>query len=118
MLTLANLANAFFSLLVVICLILISAYLLRAWQNYRMRLAEQGGDKKPGFLQQFAPAGAARLEILETRALDFRRKLVLIRRDNVQHLLLCGDGRDIVIETGIPDDSDRTRPEAPEPNVE
>lgn len=44
----------------------------------------------------------ARLEVIETRALDTRRRLVLVRRDGVGHLLLLGAGADLLIETGIP----------------
>jgi flagellar protein FliO/FliZ len=42
-----------------------------------------------------------RLEIVEMTALDVRRKLVLVRRDNVEHLILLGLQRDVVVETGI-----------------
>lgn len=46
-----------------------------------------------------AKAGEGRLEILETRYLDARRRLVLIRRDQQQHLLLLADGRETIIES-------------------
>lgn len=44
----------------------------------------------------------ARLAVVEVRPLDGRRRLVLVRRDEVEHLLLLGPERDTVIETGIP----------------
>lgn len=44
----------------------------------------------------------ARLAIVEVRSLDPRRRLVLVRRDDVEHLLLLGSPGDLVIETGIP----------------
>jgi len=44
---------------------------------------------------------AGRIHILETRYIDPKRKLVLIRRDQMEHLLLCADGRETVIESGI-----------------
>src|SRR5919199_2497447 len=42
-----------------------------------------------------------RLGVLEAAAVDTRRRLVLVRRDNVEHLLLIGGPSDIVIESGI-----------------
>ena len=42
-----------------------------------------------------------RLEIVEITPLDVRRKLVLVRRDDVEHLVLLGLQRDVVVETGI-----------------
>ncbi len=42
-----------------------------------------------------------RLAILETLPLDSRRRLVLIRRDGKQHLLLIGGQTDMMIEQGI-----------------
>jgi len=42
-----------------------------------------------------------RLGVVESIALDNRRRLVLIRRDKVEHLVLLGGAGDLVIETGI-----------------
>ncbi|MGV3650827.1 MAG: FliO/MopB family protein [Devosia sp.] len=42
-----------------------------------------------------------RLHVIDTVAVDTRRRLVIIRRDNVEHLLLTGGPQDLVIETGI-----------------
>jgi flagellar protein FliO/FliZ len=42
-----------------------------------------------------------RIKILEVRYLDPRRRLVLVRRDHVEHLLLLADGRETVVESGI-----------------
>lgn len=47
-----------------------------------------------------APNGA-RLAVVETRMLDARRKLVLVRRDEVEHLLLIGQETQIVVESDI-----------------
>lgn len=44
----------------------------------------------------------ARLGIVEVRPLDGRRRLVLVRRDDVEHLLLLGPERDLLVEAGIP----------------
>jgi hypothetical protein len=43
----------------------------------------------------------ARLAVIDTASVDVRRKLVLIKRDNVEHLLMIGGPADIVVESGI-----------------
>jgi hypothetical protein len=43
----------------------------------------------------------ARLAVVDTAAVDVRRKLILIKRDNVEHLLMIGGPADIVVESGI-----------------
>jgi len=58
----------------------------------------------------FRPKGDRRLEVVDHANVDSRRKLVLIRRDNVEHLLLTGGPVDVVIETGI--SAAATRPAA------
>ncbi len=42
-----------------------------------------------------------RLQVLDAAAVDTRRRLVLVRRDNVEHLIMIGGPTDIVIESGI-----------------
>jgi flagellar protein FliO/FliZ len=42
-----------------------------------------------------------RLKIIEVSALDGRRRLVLLQRDDVQHLVILGPTTETVIETGI-----------------
>jgi len=42
-----------------------------------------------------------RLGVVEVAPLDGRRRLVLVRRDDVEHLLLVGPTTELVIETGI-----------------
>ncbi len=42
-----------------------------------------------------------RLAVVDALPVDRRRKLVLIRRDNVEHLLLLGGPGDVVVETAI-----------------
>lgn len=58
--------------------------------------------RNPGmpFLGQSRPR-QQRLNIIESMALDGRRRVVLVRRDNVEHLLLLGGAADLVIEQGI-----------------
>lgn len=42
-----------------------------------------------------------RLALVEVMSLDAKRRLVLIRRDQVEHLLLLGPGGEQVVESGI-----------------
>ncbi len=42
-----------------------------------------------------------RLGISEYHELDKTRRLVLVRRDNIEHLILIGGAQDIVVESGI-----------------
>src|SRR5436853_5132728 len=64
----------------------------------------------------------ARLAISEYHEIDKVRRLVLVRRDGVEHLLMIGGAQDLVIETGIGlaeaderNDSYLHRPSAAEP---
>lgn len=43
----------------------------------------------------------ARLAVVDAEEVDGRRRLVLVRRDGVEHLLMIGGPSDIVIESGI-----------------
>ena len=76
--------RAVLSLLVVLGLVVLATYLLRL---YGARALGQ--------------RGARRLKVVEVTALDPRRRLVLVRRDTTEHLLLLAPNRDLVIETGI-----------------
>jgi hypothetical protein len=49
----------------------------------------------------FPPRPEPRLTVMEQASVDSRRKLVLIRRDDVEHLIMTGGPVDVVIETGI-----------------
>jgi flagellar protein FliO/FliZ len=62
----------------------------------------------------FRPKGERRLEVVDHASIDSRRKLILIRRDDVEHLLLTGGPVDVVIETGI--SGAASRPTAIAPN--
>jgi hypothetical protein len=42
-----------------------------------------------------------RLAVSEATIIDKRRRLVLVRRDNLEHLVMIGGAQDVVIETGI-----------------
>jgi len=58
------------------------------------------------------PAGTSkfsknrRVEVVEVAPLDARRKLVLVRRDDVEHLIVVSPNSEIVVERGIRHTSD------------
>src|SRR5450432_2061978 len=49
----------------------------------------------------FRPKPEPRLGVIEQATVDARRRLLLIRRDGVEHLIMTGGPVDVVIETGI-----------------
>jgi len=49
----------------------------------------------------FASKSGRRIDIVEQVSIDGRRRLVLVRRDDVEHLVMTGGPADVVIETGI-----------------
>jgi len=56
------------------------------------------------------PRGKRRLSIQEVLPLDGKRRLVLVKRDEVEHLVVIGLNSDLVVETGI--NARAARPEA------
>ena len=76
----------------VIALIIIGSWVWRM-------LLEKGVGLPAGKL--FKSPSEKRIGAIETAAIDAKRKLVLIRRDNVEHLIMTGGPVDVVIETGI-----------------
>jgi flagellar protein FliO/FliZ len=75
-----TLALAFVILLILFC----------AWAARRLGL---GG-------RLITTGGRRRLTIIEVLPLDAKRRLVLLKRDGVEHLLLLGLSNDLVIERG------------------
>lgn len=57
-----------------------------------------GGAFGSGF---FGPKPDKRLDVVDQANVDGRRRLVLVRRDNVEHLIMTGGPVDVVIETNI-----------------
>jgi flagellar protein FliO/FliZ len=49
----------------------------------------------------FGPRPERRLAVIEQASVDSRRRLLLVRRDDVEHLIMTGGPVDVVIETGI-----------------
>ena len=65
----------------------------------------------------FGPRPEKRLDVVDHANIDGRRRLVLIRRDDVEHLILTGGPVDVVIETGIGQRRGRVNGEASESAV-
>ncbi|MEQ8397678.1 flagellar assembly protein FliO [Thalassobaculum sp.] len=63
-------------------------------------LAHRYGSRRFGFGVGRGGPGT-RLSVVEARAVDGRHRLVLVRRDDVEHLILIGPDRSLVVETGI-----------------
>lgn len=49
----------------------------------------------------FKPRPEPRLSVVEQANIDGKRKLLLVRRDDVEHLIMTGGPVDVVLETGI-----------------
>ena len=79
------------ALLLVIALIFAAAWVARRL-GLGGRLVAVGGKKR-------------RLAIVEVLPLDGKRRLVLLRRDRAEHLLLLGISGDVVVESRIVADS-------------
>ena len=54
-----------------------------------------------GGLGRIGRGRVPRLAVIDAMAVDGRRRLVLVRRDNVEHLILIGGPSDIVVEQAI-----------------
>ena len=58
-----------------------------------------------------------RLAIVDALPIDSRRRLVLVRRDNIEHLILIGGTSDVVVEPGIVRTRVQQRPAQPQPQT-
>jgi flagellar protein FliO/FliZ len=81
----------FIALVVVVALIFAVAWVARRL-GLGGRLVAVGGKKR-------------RLAIVEVLPLDGKRRLVLLRRDGMEHLVLLGLQTDLVVENGFHDPS-------------
>src|SRR6187401_3618741 len=77
-----------FAFIAVLALIGVAAWLVRRFANNRIGANTQRG-RMP------------RLAVIDAAPVDGRRRLVLVRRDNVEHLLMIGGPSDIVVEQNI-----------------
>jgi flagellar protein FliO/FliZ len=80
-------AKFFIAFAVVLALIGLTAWLVRRFGSNRLGGAARG--RQP------------RLAVIDAATVDGRRRLVLIRRDNVEHLLMIGGPTDLVVEPNI-----------------
>ncbi len=78
----------FFAFVAVLALIGAAAWLVRRFAGNRL-----GANTNRGRMP--------RLAVIDAAAVDGRRRLVLVRRDNVEHLLMIGGPTDIVVEPNI-----------------
>src|SRR4051794_33890115 len=78
----------FFAFIVVLALIGLTAWLVRRFGGNRL-----GANANRGRMP--------RLAVIDAAAVDGRRRLVLVRRDNIEHLLMIGGPTDIVVEQNI-----------------
>src|SRR5271156_1012949 len=78
----------FFAFVAVLALIGVVAWLIRRFASNRL-----GANTNRGRMP--------RLAVIDAAAVDGRRRLVLGRRDNVEHLLMIGGPTDIVVEPTI-----------------
>src|ERR671934_93218 len=94
----------FFAFVAVLALIGLAAWLVRRFANNRLGANTQRG-RMP------------RLAVIDAAAVDGRRRLVLVRRDNVEHLLMIGGPSDIVVEPNIVRAMPNRDQMAPRPSV-
>ncbi len=86
---------------VIVLLIVATGWLLKKLGHVSSRIGRYGE--------------AARLSVSEAIAVDHRRKLVLVKRDHVEHLILIGGENDLLLEHAIPPHA-RPQPKAsPQP---
>lgn len=76
---------------VILVLLALLGLVVRQIQGGRLRVPGQAGGR------QRQP----RLGVVDTYDLDRQRQLILIRRDNVEHLLMVGGASDVVVESHI-----------------
>ena len=95
-------------------LVLLAAASGSAYMAYRTYVTGDPGPNLKGWLFRQRPE--PRLGVVEQASIDSRRRLVLIRRDDVEHLIMTGGPVDLVIEDGIkPPQSERAKTTSAEP---
>ena len=94
----------FIAFVIVLALIGVTAWLVRRFSAN-------------GFGGSSARGRQPRLAVVDAAAVDARRKLVIIRRDNVEHLLMIGGPTDVVVEQNIVRAISAQRDKAVEPAV-
>ena len=77
----------FLAFLIVLGLIGVAAWAVRRFGSARLGGAVRG--RQP------------RLAVIDYASVDARRRLILVRRDNVEHLVMIGGPTDVVVEPNI-----------------
>ena len=65
-----------------------------------------------GIAQPLRTGSSRRLAVTESITLDPKRRLVLVKRDSVEHLVILGAGTELLIESGIEGGEAPTPPQA------
>src|SRR6478752_7172591 len=94
----------FIAFVVVLALIGATAFVVRRFGGERLGAAASRG-RQP------------RLAVVDAAAVDGRRRLVLVRRDNVEHLLMIGGPTDVVVELNIVRGAPARDQISPRPNI-
>lgn len=76
------------ALVFVLALIAVTGWVVRRWGPAAAGIAARGRPR--------------RLSIVEMLPIDAKRRLVLVRRDDVEHVILLGGDTDLVVEAGVP----------------
>jgi flagellar protein FliO/FliZ len=84
-------------------LVLGLAALVLRWTVFSRRKGRKHEHETAGF------HGDGRIAVLETTVIDERRKLVLVRCDDVEHLIVVGGPADLLVESDVK----KVRPQAP-----
>lgn len=79
--------NSVLALVFVLSLIALTSVALRKYGGMRISRIDSKGNK--------------RIRIVDALVVDARRKLLLVRRDDVEHLILISADKETIIETNI-----------------
>ena len=88
--------NAITYALFLILLLALAYVAWLAWKSYRGPAVKRGRGKRIG--------------VVEAHNIGKERQLLLLRRDDVEHLVLIGGENDLVIETGIEEEAEAVMP--------
>lgn len=81
-----TLLNSAFALGIVLVLIVLGVWVLKLFTQAGSNLGRNRN---------------ARLKVIDSAMIDGKRKVVIVRRDNVEHVIMTGGPQDLVIESGI-----------------
>lgn len=90
--------NAVFALGIVLVLIVLGLWVMKGFLSASNTLAR---------------GRSRRLTVVESVQIDAKHKVTIIRRDNVEHVVMTGGAQDVIIESGIPVEKPALRRPAP-----